>query len=94
MKPLPTPSDLAERPELAALHVLESSLEVAEHALLAAHPDLEHADFFPLAPPLDSDAWIADSILTLISGIQTALQRYHAELYRQHKRSLAPSDDF
>ena len=58
----PSAADLAEHPELAALHLLDASLATAEAALLAAHCELEQADFFPQAPPLDSDAWLADSI--------------------------------
>jgi hypothetical protein len=90
----PTTLDLAERPELAALHLLESSLAMAERALLAVHPDLEQADFFPQAPPLDPDAWIADAILAHISGLETALQRYRAELCRQRARPLIRVADF
>jgi hypothetical protein len=84
MKPeLPTPSELAERPELAALHLLEASLAVTERALLAAHPDLENADFFPAAPELEIEDWIADSVLTHISSLETALGRYRAQLQRR-----------
>jgi hypothetical protein len=91
---LPTTDEVAERPELAALHLLESSLAMTERALLAVHPDLDQADFFPQAPPLDADAWIADAIVTHISALQTALQRYRAELRRQRARRLIRVADF
>ena len=95
MKPdSPSTSDLAERPELAALHLLDACLETAETALLAAHPELEQAVFFPQAPPLDPDAWIADAIVTHISALQTALQRYRAELCRQRAGRLVRLADF
>jgi hypothetical protein len=90
----PASGDLAERPELAALHLLDATLVVAEASLLAAHPVLEHADFFPQAPPLDPDTWIADAIVTHICALQTALQRYHAELRRQRGIRLVRVDDF
>lgn len=34
-----TPMELAENPELAALRILMTNLDVAEMALLAVHPD-------------------------------------------------------
>jgi len=96
MKPpeLPTPYDLAERPELATLHLLESALAIAERALLAAHPSLEQADFFPHAPELEIEDWIADALLTHISGLETALGRYHAQLRRRATWRLVHSSGF
>jgi hypothetical protein len=91
---LPTPFDLAERPELAALHLLESTLAITERALLAAHPSLEQAEFFPQAPDLEIEDWIADAILTHISGLETALQRYRAQLRRRPAWRLVHASDF
>ena len=90
----PSAFDLAERPELASLHLLDASLVLAEAALLAVHPELHQADFFPQAPPLDPDAWLADSILIHISAIQTALQRYQSELRRQRALRLVALANF
>lgn len=38
---LPTPQEIAETPELVALHALVHALELATRARLAAHPDLD-----------------------------------------------------
>ncbi len=38
---LPTPRQIAETPELVALHALVHALELATRALVAAHPDLD-----------------------------------------------------
>lgn len=79
----PTPLELAEAPELGILHALESILVLAERTLLAAYPELDQADFFPAAPPLTADAWIADAILTHVTGLEATLGRYRAQLRRR-----------
>jgi hypothetical protein len=38
---LPTPQQIAETPELVALHALVHALELATRALVATHPDLD-----------------------------------------------------
>ncbi len=38
---LPTPQEIAQAPELIALHALVHALELATRALVAAHPDLD-----------------------------------------------------
>jgi hypothetical protein len=72
---VPTPDDLVNYPELAALDVLDRTLFVAEHALLAAHPVLmtEH-------PPDDRDeaAHLAHRILGLAVVLAEDLARYRA----------------
>jgi hypothetical protein len=83
----PTLIELAETPELAVLHALEIALLLVERTLLATHPELDQADFFPAAPPLTADAWIADAILTHVTGLELTLGRYKAQLRR---RPVAP----
>ena len=83
----PTRIELAEAPELAVLHALEIALLLVERTLLATHPELDQADFFPAAPPLTADAWIADAILTHVTGLELTLGRYKAQLRR---RPVAP----
>ena len=41
---LPTPRQIAETPELLALHALTHALERATRALVAAYPDLDGGD--------------------------------------------------
>ncbi|MFV2074148.1 MAG: hypothetical protein ACC742_16075 [Thermoanaerobaculales bacterium] len=38
---LPTPRQIAETPELVALHALVLALELATRVMIAAHPDLD-----------------------------------------------------
>ncbi len=76
----PTQMDLASAPELAVLHALAELVELTQRVLLAAHPDLEQADFFPDAPPLTVDAWLADAILVHLGGVESAIGRYRAHL--------------
>jgi hypothetical protein len=83
----PSPLELAQAPELAVLHLLESALLLTQRALVAVYPEIEQEDFFPTAPPLTNEAWLADSIGTHIAGLQCALDRYRA-LMRRHS---APS---
>ena len=40
---LPSTLQLVDAPELAALHVLEAALAIAERALIAAYPEPEKA---------------------------------------------------
>lgn len=91
----PTPMELASAPELAILHALAEVLELAERVLLAAHPDLEQADFFPDAPPLTVDAWLADAILVHLGAVETAVGRYRAHLRsRDALRTVSATADF
>ena len=91
----PTPIELAAAPELAVLHALEELADLVGSVLLAAHPDLEQADFFPEAPPLSVDAWLADAILVHLGGLATAVGRYRAHLRGcAALGSVQPPDDF
>lgn len=76
----PSPIELASAPELALLHALGELVHLAQRVLLAAHPDLEQADFFPDAPPLTLDAWLADAVLVHLASVETAVGRYRAQL--------------
>jgi hypothetical protein len=42
-----TPPDLVEHPQLAAMELLRTALNLTEVALLAAHPELTAEDFIP-----------------------------------------------
>lgn len=70
---VPTPDDLVNYPELAALDVLDRALFVAEHALLAAHPVLMTED----APDdRDDAAQLAARILGFAVVLADDLERY------------------
>lgn len=82
---VPTPDDLVNYPELAALDVLDRALFVAEHALLAAHPVLMTED-----PPDDHDdaAHLAQRILGLAVVLAEDLERYRATAYTLRGRAM------
>ena len=70
---VPSPDDLVNSPELAALDVLDRALYVAEHALLAAHPVL-----MTEREPDDRDdaAYLALRILGFAIVLAEDLDRY------------------
>ena len=77
---VPSPDDLINNPELAALDVLNRALYVAEHALLAAHPVLM-TEYEP--DDRDNRAQLALGILGLAVVIAEDLARYRHEVQRQ-----------
>jgi hypothetical protein len=80
---LPTLDALLVDPELAVLHALGAALAAAQQALLAAHPELEEDDFAgERALKLTGAGWIADGILTQVTGLEVSLQRYRREVAR------------
>lgn len=82
---VPTPHDLLDYPELAALDVLDRALFVAEHALLAAHPVLMTED-----SPDDRDdaAHLALRILGFAVVLAEDLERYRATACRLRAGSM------
>ena len=77
---LPSTLQLVDAPELAALHVLESALDIAELALIAAYPELEDGLYLEHPVTLSTDAWLADAVIVHVAGLQTALARYRLQL--------------
>jgi hypothetical protein len=81
--PLPSSVQLAESPELAILYALHSALRAAEHALLAAHPELEEVDLSSALLPVSPMASAADLLLLHLAGSGAAINRYVAQLRRR-----------
>jgi hypothetical protein len=91
---VPTLDQLLVDPELAVLHALGAALAAAQRALLAAHPELEDDDFAgERALKLSGAGWIADGILTQVTGLELSLQRYRREVARSRAAPL-PDDPF
>jgi hypothetical protein len=85
---LPTLDQLLADPELAVLHALRAALAATQQALLAAHPELEHDDFAgDRSLKLTGAGWIADGLLTQLTGLDTSLQRYRHEVARARAAS-------
>jgi hypothetical protein len=75
----PSPHTLCEAPELAALALLDTALAVASNALLAVHGELLSGDFPDQGCP-GLQAFVADTLVLQIRGLQTTLDRYCAAL--------------
>ena len=100
----PTPEQLAEFPELAALEVLDAALGVAVSALQAVHPLVATSGFASEPPGPTALASLADSIAVQADALQTMLAHYrdcvaHLEEFSEIQRSFAratvsePDDD-
>jgi hypothetical protein len=78
---LPTPPQLEQAPELAALAALDAILEVAACALQVAHPEID-AD--PECPYwiAAADRLTAESLLQLFEDLRVLLARYRDETLR------------
>jgi hypothetical protein len=86
---LPTTGQLLAAPELAILHALEAGLAAAHRALLTAYPELQEEDLCDDRPlHLNGSGWIADAIITQISGLSTSIARYRREFERARQARL------
>lgn len=86
----PTTGQLLASPELAILHALEACLAAAQHALLAAYPELEQEHLCSERPLLlGGSGWIADAIVTQSSGLSASIARYRRELERARQEHLS-----
>jgi hypothetical protein len=77
----PTVVDLYASPELGVLAVLESAVDVALLALVAAHPE-DEADAEDV--PLERRA--ARNLVSAAGDLETALHRYRLALVRARER--------
>ena len=90
---LPTPEELAESPELAALFALESALVLAERALMSVYPELQQAEFCEGPEPLTAEVCLADAIVTLADALESTISRYRLLLTQlECRRRQMPSD--
>jgi hypothetical protein len=84
MREIPSPWQIAESPELAALHVLDAAVVVAKAALLASNPELEDLDACAEATlALSIDAFLADAVLTSLAALRASVGRYIGHLQRR-----------
>jgi hypothetical protein len=74
---IPTPDQLAEAPELAAIELLDAALELTSNALLAENGELAFDDFaLETASPPAIEAYLADAIINQVEALKHALHRY------------------
>ena len=82
---LPIPPDLMRNPELAILSVLLRTLDITYYSFMAEHPDM-HDDtslFEDPNPPIS--IIIARNIISQISDLQNAINRYRHRLKQEHE---------
>ena len=73
-----TPPDLADHPELGVLVILENALEIANFAIIAAHPELVDAD--PASAPNDMEALAADHVLIAADALLRHIASYRTAI--------------
>lgn len=90
-QPLPSLDELMDAPELVVLHVLSTTLEAAEQALMASYPGLEFVAFGSCMPPADVSMYLAEAILNHLASLSISLERYRTHvLHASHVRQLGP----
>lgn len=83
----PTPDDLRDGPELAALHFLETALDLASSALLPVHPELGAPDYFEEhGIPWSSPALAAARLVQAMGDVARVLDAYHDAVDRERQR--------
>jgi hypothetical protein len=75
------PQTLRNHPELAALDLLENTIETVFVALCAVHPTLQHELRHDPQPPLEH---IADQIYERAAALLAVLDRYRLLLHGPH----------
>lgn len=86
---LPTPQQIAETPELVALHALVHALELATRTMVATHPDLDGDE----APYWVSSASRARRSALRIANRASRLQEV-VQMYIAQHTACAESRDF
>ena len=79
---LPSTLQLVDAPELAALHVLEAALAIAERALLAAYPELEDGLYLerPASLPLKPGSLTRSPCTSLGSRPRSSATEFNSAL--------------
>jgi hypothetical protein len=77
---LPTPEQIAETPELVALHALEYTLELTLRTLVAGHPDLVDSDvpYWAIEPSRARRA--AHRLVMAASHLEARIQEYRTAI--------------
>jgi hypothetical protein len=77
---LPTPEQIAETPELVALHTLEHVLELTFRTLVSIHPELADPDVPYWAIDPSRTRHVAHRLVMAASHLETQIQGYLAAL--------------
>jgi hypothetical protein len=79
---------LARAPEMAMVDLLDSATAIATHALFAANPQLESAEFLLELPQPSVQACLADAILTQLRALEIAIHSYRTYVVDHHEHSV------
>jgi hypothetical protein len=80
----PTPDELVEAPELAILTLLDTNLELALRALVAAHPALADPDRPPWTLEPSPSGRAAEILLASAKRLHQALETYRDAVAPRH----------
>jgi len=80
----PTPDELVEAPELAVLALLDTNLELALRALVAAHPALADLDPPPWTLEPSPSGRAAEILLASTKRLHQALETYRDAVAPRH----------
>jgi hypothetical protein len=85
---------LARSPEMAIVDLLDSAITIAMHALFAANPELESADFLLELPQPSVQACLADALLTQLRALDAAVYSYRTYVvdHEEHRAEEANID--
>ena len=86
---LPLPRDLTPAPELASLALLDTALEVAGSALVAANPELATVSDEDI---VDAQACLTEILLAHAIALQVLIKRYAALAARSRDHPMADQD--
>lgn len=89
--PWPTPEELGEAPELAVLALLDTNLELALRALVAAHPALGDPDRPSWTFEPSPSGRAAEIFLAWAKGLHQALETYRDAVVL--RRDTFPDDN-
>jgi hypothetical protein len=90
----PTPDELLDDPQLAAVVILDSALRCATAAIISAHPELMTGDRFDDAPPDSPSAWAALDAVRLMACLADVLDTYRLSLRVPPKSHPSAASDF
>lgn len=86
---LPSQKQLKRHPQMAILAALQTTLEVANFALLTAHPRIQGPGPGPVCDPNPSDAaWMANKILNQLTALHIDIDWYRHYVTKDKVKSL------
>jgi hypothetical protein len=87
---LPTPDELTDSPQLAALTLLDAALEVGLRALVSAHPEIWHLDDRNADDdPPSATVALANALAIQIRASQDLIHRYGQALRAETEDEIA-----